>query len=205
MGFWTLLEVASMPILQVLIISSLGAFMAFDYLNLLPADARKSLNKIVFMVFTPSLMFANLARTVTFQDIISWWFMVVNVGITFLIGGILGWIAVKLLRPKPHIGGLIISMCASDATIKEKSRSDKNWVIYKNDKWEMVVVPYKYINRNVSPSADECVAIWEGLKFAMDQGLDIANLESDCIIAVTTVRNPNAHATTRRSYKGSES
>ncbi|KAL2499179.1 Auxin efflux carrier family protein [Abeliophyllum distichum] len=113
MGFWTLFEVASMPILQVLIISSLGAFMASDYLNLLPADARKSLNKIVFMVFTPSLMFANLAQTVTFQDIISWWFMIVNVGITFLIGGILGWIAVKLLRPKPHIGGLIISMCAS--------------------------------------------------------------------------------------------
>lgn len=28
--------------------------------------------QIVFMVFTPSLMFANLAKTVTLQDIISW-------------------------------------------------------------------------------------------------------------------------------------
>ncbi|XP_022855039.1 protein PIN-LIKES 7 [Olea europaea var. sylvestris] len=113
MGFWTLFEVASMPILQVLLMCSLGAFMATDYLNLLPVDARRSLNKIVFMVFTPSLMFANLAQTVTLQDIISWWFMVVNVGITFLIGGILGWLAAKLLKPKPHLEGLIISMCAS--------------------------------------------------------------------------------------------
>ncbi|CAI9753318.1 unnamed protein product [Fraxinus pennsylvanica] len=113
MGFWTLLEVASMPILQVLLISSLGAFMASDYLNLLPADARRSLNKIVFIIFTPSLMFANLAKTVTLEDIISWWFMIVNVGITFLVGGILGWIAVKLLKPKPHLEGLIISMCSS--------------------------------------------------------------------------------------------
>ncbi|XP_009759349.1 protein PIN-LIKES 7 isoform X1 [Nicotiana tabacum] len=113
MGFWTLLEVASMPILQVLIISVLGAVMATDYLKLLPADARKSLNKIVFVAFTPSLMFASLAESVTFQDIISWWFMPVNVGLTFLFGGILGWIAVKILKPKPHLEGLIIATCSS--------------------------------------------------------------------------------------------
>ncbi|KAE8010763.1 hypothetical protein FH972_007099 [Carpinus fangiana] len=113
MGFWSLFEVASMPILQVLLISILGAFMATEYLNLLPADARRSLNKIVFMVFTPSLMFASLAKTVTLQDIISWWFMPVNIGLTFLFGGILGWIVVKILRPKPHLEGLIIATCSS--------------------------------------------------------------------------------------------
>ncbi|KAL5557366.1 hypothetical protein UlMin_039602 [Ulmus minor] len=113
MGFWTLLEVASMPILEVLIISLLGAFMATDYCNLLPADARKSLNKIVFVVFTPALMFASLAKTVTLEDIISWWFMPVNIGLTFLFGGILGWIVVKILRPKPHLEGLIIATCSS--------------------------------------------------------------------------------------------
>lgn len=46
MGFWSLFEVASMPIVQVLILSLLGALMATNYLNLLPADARKSLNKV---------------------------------------------------------------------------------------------------------------------------------------------------------------
>ncbi|XP_059438404.1 protein PIN-LIKES 7-like [Corylus avellana] len=113
MGFWSLFEVASMPILQVLLISILGAFMATEYLDLLPVDARRSLNKIVFMVFTPSLMFASLAKTVTLQDIISWWFMPVNIGLTFLFGGILGWIVVKILRPKPHLEGLIIATCSS--------------------------------------------------------------------------------------------
>ncbi|KAK4368228.1 hypothetical protein RND71_012020 [Anisodus tanguticus] len=113
MGFWTLLEVASMPILQVLIISVLGAVMATDYLKLLPADARKSLNRIVFVAFTPSLVFASLAESVTFQDIQSWWFMPVNVGLTFLFGGILGWIAVKIVKPKPHLEGLIIAACSS--------------------------------------------------------------------------------------------
>lgn len=113
MGFWGLLEVASMPILQVLIVSAIGAFMATDYLNLLPSNTRNSLNKIVFVVFTPSLIFASLVETVTFQDIISMWFMPINIGITFLCGGILGWIAVKLIKPKPHLEGLIIAMCST--------------------------------------------------------------------------------------------
>lgn len=39
--------------------------------------------------------------------------MPVNVAFTFLIGGILGWIAVKVLGPKPHLEGLIIATCAS--------------------------------------------------------------------------------------------
>ncbi|KAL9461895.1 hypothetical protein AB3S75_004819 [Citrus x aurantiifolia] len=113
MGFWTLFEVASMPIVQVLLISVLGALMATQYWNLLTADARRSLNKMVFTVFTPSLMFASLAKTVTLEEIISWWFMPVNVAMTFLVGGILGWIVVKLLRPKPHLEGLVIATCAS--------------------------------------------------------------------------------------------
>ncbi|KAF5958145.1 hypothetical protein HYC85_005370 [Camellia sinensis] len=113
MGFLTLFEMASMPILQVLIISTLGAFMATGYLNLLTPPTQKSLNKIVFMVFTPSLMFASLAETVTFRDLIAWWFMPVNLGLTFLLGGILGWIAVKLLKPKSELEGLIIATCSA--------------------------------------------------------------------------------------------
>ncbi|KAK4790772.1 hypothetical protein SAY86_031185 [Trapa natans] len=113
MGFWTLFQVASMPVLEVLLISFLGAFMATSYCNLLPADARRSLNRIVFIVFTPSLMFASLAKTVTLQDIISWWFMPINIGITFLVGGVLGWLLVKLLKPRPHLEGLVIATCSA--------------------------------------------------------------------------------------------
>ncbi|KAI4327861.1 hypothetical protein L6164_020273 [Bauhinia variegata] len=114
MGFWDLLAVASPPILQVLIISALGAFMATEYFNnLLSADTRKSLNKIVFIVFTPSLVFSSFAETVTLDDMISWWFMPVNVGFTFLFGGILGWIIVKLLKPNLKVEGLIIGACSS--------------------------------------------------------------------------------------------
>ncbi|KAL0462390.1 UNVERIFIED_CONTAM: protein PIN-LIKES 7, partial [Sesamum latifolium] len=121
MGFWTLLEISSMPILQVLIISVLGAFMATDYLKLLPPDARRSLNKIVFVAFTPSLVFASLAKTVRFQDIISWYdFKVVHAcqhRDNFSRRRGLGWVAVKILRPQPHLQDLIIAVCASEHPI----------------------------------------------------------------------------------------
>eukprot|EP01018_Ginkgo_biloba_P028880 Gb_20670 [translate_table: standard] len=71
MAFWDLLFVAFMPVLKVLLISGLGAFLATQYMDVLTADARKHLNKIVFVVFTPSLMFASLAQSVTFGDLIS--------------------------------------------------------------------------------------------------------------------------------------
>jgi len=39
--------------------------------------------------------------------------MPVNIGLTFLIGGILGWIIVKLLKPNMKVEGLIIASCSS--------------------------------------------------------------------------------------------
>lgn len=47
MSFWEQLGVASAPIIQVLLISAVGAFMATDHGdNLLSTDFRKSLNKV---------------------------------------------------------------------------------------------------------------------------------------------------------------
>ncbi|CAA7022046.1 unnamed protein product [Microthlaspi erraticum] len=113
MGFWSLLEVASMPVIQVLIISLIGAFLATDRCKLFPVESRNSMNKVVYVLFGPALMFANLAQTVTLQDIISWWFMPVNMGLTFLIGGILGWMVVKILKPPPYLEGLTVATCSS--------------------------------------------------------------------------------------------
>ncbi|EPS57973.1 hypothetical protein M569_16844, partial [Genlisea aurea] len=109
----SLLEVSSMPMLELLLICFLGALLATDHIKLLSADTRKSLNKIVFAVFTPSLLFASLLKTVRIEDIISWWFMPVNIAITFIVGGSFGWIAMKIIRPKPYIQNVIIAMCAS--------------------------------------------------------------------------------------------
>ncbi|URE00863.1 Membrane transport protein [Musa troglodytarum] len=113
MEFWALLLVASRPVLQVLLVGLIGAFLASGFVNVLSSSARRDVNKIVFVVFIPALVFASLAKTVTAKDIISWWFMPVNIGITFLIGGILGWAAVKILKLEHHLQALVIASCSA--------------------------------------------------------------------------------------------
>ncbi|KAL0920300.1 hypothetical protein M5K25_009425 [Dendrobium thyrsiflorum] len=113
MNFLNLLVVASMPVLQLLLIGLLGAFLAYRCSSIFSDNVRRNLNKIVFAVFFPSLVFSSLAKTVTLEELISWWYMPVNIGITFLIGGILGWIVVKILKPARHLEGLIIANCSA--------------------------------------------------------------------------------------------
>jgi len=102
-----------MPIIQVLLIGVIGAYLASGFSNVLTTSARRDMNKVVFTVFTPSLMFASLAKTVTLADVVSWWFMPVNIAITFMIGGTLGWIACNILKPPQHFRGLIMAFCSA--------------------------------------------------------------------------------------------
>jgi len=102
-----------MPIIQVLLIGLVGAYLASGFSNVLTTSARRDMNKVVFTVFTPSLMFASLAKTVKLEDVISWWFMPVNIAITFMVGGVLGWIACNILKPPQHFRGLIMAFCSA--------------------------------------------------------------------------------------------
>ncbi|VVB05204.1 unnamed protein product [Arabis nemorensis] len=100
---------SSKPVVEILLITSVGFYMALDGVNLLGQDARKYLNNIVFYVFSPSLIGGRLANRVTYEGLVKMWFMPVNV----LIGSLLGWIVVVITKPPSHLRGLIISSCAT--------------------------------------------------------------------------------------------
>ncbi|XP_078156074.1 protein PIN-LIKES 7-like [Carex rostrata] len=112
MKFWSLLIVAWMPILEVLLIGLVAALLATSYINILPPESRKHINKIVFVLFVPDISFTCLAESVTLKDLISWWFMPVNLTITFFFGAALGWIAAMILKPGSHLHGLVIACCS---------------------------------------------------------------------------------------------
>jgi len=113
MAFWDLLIVASMPVVKILLISGLGAVLATRYAGVLTEDSLKHVNKVIFVVFTPALMFASLAQSVTFEDLISWWSMPFNVFLTFLFGAILGWIIVKITKPPEYLNGIVVANCCA--------------------------------------------------------------------------------------------
>jgi len=56
-------------------------------------------------------------KNLSILSIFARWFMPVNIGFTFLVGGSLGWIAVKILKPEPHLEGLIIANCSAGKLI----------------------------------------------------------------------------------------
>ncbi|XP_016513044.2 protein PIN-LIKES 3 [Nicotiana tabacum] len=113
MGFVDLFVVALVPVLKTLIITAVGLFLALERVNLLGSAARHYLNNLVFYIFTPALVASSLAETVTSSNIVSLWFMPVNILLTFIIGSALGWLLVKITRTPIELHGLVISCCAA--------------------------------------------------------------------------------------------
>lgn len=113
MGFLELFSVASFPVIKVLLVTGIGLLLALDNINLLGKDARNQTNHLVHYVFNPGLIGGNLAQTITLDNVVSLWFMPVNILVTFLLGSALGWIIIKLTKPPRHIEGLIVGVCSA--------------------------------------------------------------------------------------------
>ncbi|KAI7741357.1 hypothetical protein M8C21_029262 [Ambrosia artemisiifolia] len=113
MGFVDLFCAASMPVLKVLIITALGSFLALDSINILGESTRKQVNELVFFVFNPALVGSNLANTITYESLISLWFMPVNILLTFIIGSVLGWVLMIITKPPQHLKGLVLGTCSA--------------------------------------------------------------------------------------------
>ncbi|KAG0584887.1 hypothetical protein KC19_3G242800 [Ceratodon purpureus] len=71
---------------------------------------------LVFMVFLPSLIFTRLSEAITSQKLIDWWYMPLNVFLSFAIGASIGLIVVKYTRPTCNLENLTIACCAAGNT-----------------------------------------------------------------------------------------
>ncbi|KAH7689383.1 Membrane transport protein [Dioscorea alata] len=113
MGLFQLFIAASVPVLNVLLITGVGSFLATGRVGILCEEARKHMNNVVFFVFNPSLVSTNLARTVTLENVVLMWFMPINIFLTFLLGSLLGWVVIHLTKAPPRLRGLILGCCAA--------------------------------------------------------------------------------------------
>uniref|UniRef100_A0A6N2KQW2 Auxin efflux carrier component n=1 Tax=Salix viminalis TaxID=40686 RepID=A0A6N2KQW2_SALVM len=120
MGLWNLFVVALMPVLNVLLITAVGVFLAIQRVDVLGADARQHLNNLVFFVLSPALIGSNLAKYITLRSLLKLWFMPLNVLFTFVIGSVLGWILVKITKAPKDLRGVILGCCAA-GNIKNQS------------------------------------------------------------------------------------
>ncbi|KAJ7541936.1 hypothetical protein O6H91_10G082300 [Diphasiastrum complanatum] len=105
-----LLAFSVLPIAKVLVMCSMGLLMATSYINILSPSSRKQLSKLVFSLFLPCLIFAQLGVAVTLDNIINWWFIPVNVMLASFLGCLLGWIVAILVKPPPQFFKFTIVM-----------------------------------------------------------------------------------------------
>ncbi|KAM0825628.1 hypothetical protein ACQ4PT_069431 [Festuca glaucescens] len=113
MGLLDLFITACVPVLNTLLVTGFGSFLATDFAGILGKEARKHLNYVVFYVFNPCLVSINLAKTITMETMAKLWFMPVNVFFTFIFGLIFGWFVIKVTRAPPKLRGLILGCCSS--------------------------------------------------------------------------------------------
>ncbi|KAJ8771045.1 hypothetical protein K2173_023370 [Erythroxylum novogranatense] len=113
MGIGKLVIAAFMPVLKVLLLTAIGAFLAVDGVDILSVDARKHLNNVVFSVFNPALVGSNLAKYITFRSMVLLWFMPLNILITFILGSLLGWLLIKTTKAPQDLWGLVLGCCAA--------------------------------------------------------------------------------------------
>ncbi|OMO62832.1 Auxin efflux carrier [Corchorus capsularis] len=113
MGFLDLFVVALVPVLKLLLVTGVGLFLALDQIDLLGPEARNYLNKIVFYVLSPALLVSNLAESISYQSLVTLWFMPVNILLTYIIGSALGWIIIKVSKTPEHLRGIVIGCCTA--------------------------------------------------------------------------------------------
>lgn len=98
-SFISSIKIAVLPIAKVFTLCFLGFLMASKYVNILPANGRKLLNGLVFSLLLPCLIFSQLGQAITYEKLLQWWFIPVNIVLATIFGSIIGLIVATVVRP----------------------------------------------------------------------------------------------------------
>lgn len=98
-SFISSIKIAVLPIAKVFTLCFLGFLMASKYVNILPANGRKLLNGLVFSLLLPCLIFSQLGQAITYEKLLQWWFIPVNIVLATIFGSIIGLIVAMIVHP----------------------------------------------------------------------------------------------------------
>ncbi|KAF3321874.1 transporter C5D6.04 [Carex littledalei] len=168
------IKYALLPIAKVFTMCFLGFLMASKYVNILPANGRKLLNGLVFSLLLPCLIFSQLGRAITFEKLLQWWYIPVNVVVGSISGSLIGLIVAWVIQPPYpyfkftiiHIGignigniplVLIAALCRDPSNPfgdSEKCSQDGNAYI-SFGQWVGAIILYTYVFKMLAPPPGE--------------------------------------------------
>ncbi|KAJ1686620.1 hypothetical protein LUZ63_018010 [Rhynchospora breviuscula] len=164
------LKYAILPIAKVFTMCFMGFLMASKHVNILPAHGRRLLNGLVFSLLLPCLIFSQLGRAITFEKMLQWWFIPVNVVLGTISGSLIGLIVALIIRPPYpyfkftiiHIGignigniplVLIAALCRDTSNPfgdSDKCSQDGNAYI-SFGQWVGAIILYTYVFKMLAP------------------------------------------------------
>ncbi|XP_016473893.2 protein PIN-LIKES 6 [Nicotiana tabacum] len=196
------IKIAVLPIAKVFTMCFLGFLMASKYVNILPANGRKLLNGLVFSLLLPCLIFSQLGQAITYEKLLQWWFIPVNIVIATISGSIIGCIVASIVRPPypyfkftvvqigiGNIGNVPLVLIA--ALCRDKSNPFGDYEICSRDgnayisfgQWVGAIVLYTYVFNMLKPPR-------EGTFDVQDANLPIKNPNRDGSQSHLTASSP---------------
>ena len=97
-----MIELSVVPVMKVLTMCALGTLLAQPRINIITPAATRLLSKLVFALFLPCLIFTELGESMTFSNMLKWWFIPVNVLLSYFVGCIAGVFVALICKPPPQ-------------------------------------------------------------------------------------------------------
>lgn len=175
------IKIAVLPIAKVFTMCFMGFLMASKYVNILPANGRKLLNGLVFSLLLPCLIFSQLGQAITFEKMLQWWFIPVNVVMATISGSIIGLVVATIVRPPypffkftiiqigiGNIGNVPLVLIAALCRDKSNPFGDSNKCSQDGNayisfgQWVGAIVLYTYVFHMLAPPPEGTFDIEDG-------------------------------------------
>eukprot|EP01018_Ginkgo_biloba_P027281 Gb_18659 [translate_table: standard] len=174
------------PLLKLLCLSSIGLVLAHPRFNLIPRETFGLLSKLVFALFLPCLIFTELGKSVTLNNMREWWFIPVNVMISTATGCILGYLVALICRTPPqyfrftvvmtgfgNTGNLplaIIGSICHSANQPFGAHCNTNGVAYVSfAQWVAVILVYSFVYHMLEPPEEFYEIVSEDIEIEGEQ------------------------------------
>ncbi|MED6176193.1 hypothetical protein PIB30_085741 [Stylosanthes scabra] len=113
---------ALQPLLKMLCLTGIGVILANPKHQFIPKATFKLLSKLVFALFLPCLIFCNLGGSISYERLVEWWFIPVNVILSTALGCMLGIIVTAGFG---NTGNLLLAMVGSVCHTEKHPFGDK--------------------------------------------------------------------------------
>ncbi|KAL3698635.1 hypothetical protein R1sor_012711 [Riccia sorocarpa] len=160
-------DLAVVPVLKVLSMGALGTILAHPKVSVINPETTKLLSKLVFALFLPCLIFTELGAAVTFDNMMAWWFIPVNVVLSTVIGCLVGVLVAVVCRPPPQFFRFVVVMTGAGVA----------YVAFST--WIGVIIIYTFVYHMLEPPEYEVVPALDGAKGGDGDGDGEGDEESD--------------------------